>query len=684
MNALKNFINRLRAGFNSDLGFILLLGVLTIISFGIFVPFVGFYWDDWIWKFFSNAYSSDYLLWQPIDRPLAGTLHVVLNLFLGDHPITWQIGNLFFRWASAVTFYWMLRKAMPGKKEIAAALSIFFLIYPGFSEQFISIAFIHHLVPLTVLWLSFVAMFTAFETPVVKKKYFLFGVSLVMAAAVMLTTEYFFGIELFRVVLLIYYLQSREGDNKFLISIGDSLKLWWPFAIITVGLMFRRAAIDTSEGATYSVNFVTFFQNGFASGLKLLISKMFTGMYSSTVGVISQAFRFPEQETLGRIKTIGYYSLFVVIIILGWWWFGSLLTPKTEISRRTGSELFFLGVLSLSVGGIPVWVSGMQYKPEFPQDRLGLLMMVGWAMILVGLSMAIIPKRLFLSGLYAMLLAFSVSSNFISGSAFVQSWEDQQEFWRQFVVRVPALKSGTVVITSELKPKFMSDLSYMMTLNWLYDQEPDEAGLDYGLFFGEDRTMFSANASGLPFAYHRRMISFESDLNNTLVFVYSQDNCLFVFDSETASTNPDSRHIDPQLIKYSDPNQIDLSVDHFNNWLDFFEPIQPDNWCYFYELGSLALQRGNYAEVARIGDLAFQDNRTPRRSWERATFIEGYGFVERWDEAIALTAEAMSYNFRAEELLCATWDRLEDQAPDSTGKQYALAQVSLLLNCGSE
>jgi hypothetical protein len=138
------------------------------------------------------------------------------------------------------------------------------------------------------------------------------------------------------------------------------------------------------------------------------------------------------------------------------------------------------------------------------------------------------------------------------------------------------------------------------------------------------------------------------------------------------------------MLQYSDRSLIDLGVAQFDNWPDFFDPIEQNNWCYYFELAELELQRGNYAAVAQIADQAFDSGETPKRSWERAPFIEGYGFMERWQDAVDLTAEAMSYSFTADQLICSVWSRIEAGTPDTEAKQAALDQVSELVECGND
>ena len=290
---MNKIIEQLKKLPSTDLGMVIILGVITLITFGIFTPFTGFYWDDWIWKYFSHAYSSGYLLWQPIDRPLAGTLHILLDALFGDNPLYWQLGMLFFRGANAIGFYFLLRKAFPAQRNIPAIFSVFFLVFPVFTEQWISIAFIHHLVPMSVLWVSFIFMFAGIETDHRVKRYLKLGLSLVLAVLVMLTTEYFYGIEVFRMVLLFYYFSKSGSPRKPINTVWETAKIWWFYAIMIALMVIWRSGLGIAEGATYSVKISRIFSQGILAGMANYLSKMVVGLYAATIKVLIRSFSLP-------------------------------------------------------------------------------------------------------------------------------------------------------------------------------------------------------------------------------------------------------------------------------------------------------------------------------------------------------------------------------------------------------
>ncbi len=77
------------------------LAVLCLISFGIFIPTLGFYWDDWakILVYRLQGLGS-YWTYYAGDRPLSAWTHIVLTPILGVKPTAWQLFTLGMRFLS--------------------------------------------------------------------------------------------------------------------------------------------------------------------------------------------------------------------------------------------------------------------------------------------------------------------------------------------------------------------------------------------------------------------------------------------------------------------------------------------------------------------------------------------------------------------------------------------------------
>jgi hypothetical protein len=82
---------------------------LSILSFGVFIPYLGFFWDDWplilTGKF--QGLSGFWPYWQ-YDRPYAAITYMISYFLCGDNPLLWQIFTLLLRWSTTVTMWWAL------------------------------------------------------------------------------------------------------------------------------------------------------------------------------------------------------------------------------------------------------------------------------------------------------------------------------------------------------------------------------------------------------------------------------------------------------------------------------------------------------------------------------------------------------------------------------------------------
>jgi hypothetical protein len=117
----------------------------------------------------------------------------------------------------------------------------------------------------------------------------------------------------------------------------------------------------------------------------------------------------------------------------------------------------------------------------------------------------------------------------------------------------------------------------------------------------------------------------------------------------------------------------------------YFGPEPEHNWCYYFEKADLARQHGDWKEVARLGDLAFQlDTRLYEvNAPELLPYIEAYAFTGNWEKATALSLDAYNLTFRMQRILCDTWTRIDQVGEASSqGKAY-MGQMLDQLNCSA-
>ena len=120
--------------------FILLL--VVFITFGLLIPDLGFYWDDWAKTLVDKVFGpSGYWDYYAEDRPLSGWTHILLNAILGDRPLNWHVFTLIMRWLSACGLWVCMIGVWPKHKMQAVLTAILFSVFPIFTLQSIPVTF---------------------------------------------------------------------------------------------------------------------------------------------------------------------------------------------------------------------------------------------------------------------------------------------------------------------------------------------------------------------------------------------------------------------------------------------------------------------------------------------------------------------------------------------------------------
>ncbi len=119
------------------------------------------------------------------------------------------------------------------------------------------------------------------------------------------------------------------------------------------------------------------------------------------------------------------------------------------------------------------------------------------------------------------------------------------------------------------------------------------------------------------------------------------------------------------------------------NYRKLFGGENNADWCYYFEKADLARQLGDWAEVVRLGDEAAKLDLGPNDKFsnELLPFIEGYGRLERWDDAYRLTQAAHQDVPALQEILCLVWQRIAENTPAAAEQESTLEKVHGLLSC---
>ncbi len=137
-----------------------------LLSFGLLIPWLGFYWDDWPSIYYLHVLGpSGFIAAFAGDRPSLGWFFMLTSTIFGQSTIAWQVFGLLARWSCSLALWWLLRSLWPGHSRQATWVALLFAAYPGFLQQYIAVTYSHTWTVLALFFTSLGAMIWAYRRP---------------------------------------------------------------------------------------------------------------------------------------------------------------------------------------------------------------------------------------------------------------------------------------------------------------------------------------------------------------------------------------------------------------------------------------------------------------------------------------------------------------------------------------
>jgi hypothetical protein len=651
--------------------------ILCFLAFGILIPELGFYWDDWPMMWFAHAFGP--LGFPGVfsgDRPFLSLIYIVTTSILKTVPWQWQVLGVISRWLVALVFWWTLRQLWPQRSTATAWMAILLAIYPGFKQMPISVVYSNGLFLVVPYIASFGLMIQAIRKP---ERYWFYTITALLTYGFCLfSTEYYVGTDMLRGVFI--WIVLSETIKSYRKRVLSTLKQWLPYlGLLAIFLVWR---VFIFKFPTYQPEFLEDVNTKPISSILTLVNRVFQDLFTAGWSSWSQTFAIPKLEDFLTSSSTFYWVLTFGAILISLLYLLGLDKDKIPASKAAESDrvswskqAVLTGLIGLVVPGAPYWVTGLPLTLNFPYDRFHLAFMIGSCIFLIGFIELVIRTRTQKVILLSLLVGMSIGTNLLNANTYRREWNTQKNLFWQLSWRVPALKPNTFVLTDELPLRYYSDNSLTAPLNWLY--APDNRSTTLPYYLGFTRVRLGASLPALEEGYEikqvYRNVTFTGSTSSTLVFFYSPPNCLRIIDPRRDSDLP----IFPQkfyaTMQISNPNMVIT---------DTTTPAQPpaeifgrpseSNWCYYYEKADLARQQGNWQEVARLGDEGIHRFYASEPS-ELLVFIEGYAHTGNWLRAIDLVYDVSDRNKNLQRNLCNLMTTLEKQtSPDNQTKSKIL------------
>ncbi len=662
------------------------LGVCTL-AFGLLVPWLGFYQDDWYQVWFRRAFGAGvFPEYYAGERPFIAGIYMLTMPIIGNFPLGWQIFALLSRWVSVLAVFWTLRLVWPRYTRQVVWITLLFAVFPGFREQFASVIYSHYFLQLAVQMASIGLMVLAVRRP---RHFWVYTIlSLLTQFLGIFTSEYFFGLELLRPIFLWMVLSEdsgrprRERVRRFMLS-------WMPYLSVT--LLFLLWRIFIFKFPTYQP---VIYQNegtGFLGLSARLAQTVLQDLLDMGLLAWVKTLNILPAVLTGLPAAVIAVILFAVSGLALFYYLSRVQLPEHPDPENSGTHpsiavrLIWIGGLGLLVSGLPFWFVGLPVDSDIESgSRFAISFMLASSFLVAGLVDLFLRRSWIKNLAVACLVGLCIGYHFTDANFYRQVHRNQATLFQQLAWRAPGLKPGTLVLTNtSTEPMLSGDNSLTAALNWIYEGTPPYS-LDYMLFYIPSR-LTSGNLPGLipdlPVIKEFRTTEFVGSTSHALVVYSDYPHCLRVLDPQVDKDLPRPLDMPREMrdaVGISNLEQIitDPAVTAtLPESLFKYRPAE-NTWCYYYEKAELARQQQDWHKIASLGDQALNAGHKLDNTWELIPFIEGYARSGRLEDARAVSFDAIQAKPEGKlvthSILCATWARLgQDQAAGTDLSSFA-------------
>lgn len=688
MNRVKTFFQNL--AFSESSAPIAFL-VLSVLSFGLLIPNLGFYMDDWPYVFYAKLMGIDSLqeMLTYDSRPNAAWLYMLAFRLLGVNPLAWHIFTFSLIALTTYTYWFFLRTLWKDQGYNAAYISILFAVYPFFMLQSSPVGYTHIWVGLIAYNISLFLMVIAVEKPA-PMKWGLTGIAVALTSFHLFVSEYFTGLEIARVIVL--WILINRSEAKLSLKLFRILYNWLPYlAVLGIFFYWRVVIFQNPEGVTRNEPVI----------LNMLISEPFkavaflmTAFITDTLSVMTVGWQKAANASLFKFDSpFAQFRLAVsgLGFVLSYFYFNKLI-PQTHSEIKLTSWRKCSSILALAAlltGGLPIWVIGrsiIESSNLFSASRFGLPTVFGAALLTFLLVDYFITDRFKKNLLFAFLIALSLNFHLDNTKEYQYSWEKQKRFAQQLIWRAPAIEPGTAILTDQEIMGMMGEYAVSFSINTTYQAKDFGNTPPYWYFpFYYTNPDVDSLLAGAPLDYYKLSMQFNGNSNQMLLLDFNPEmqRCLWVLqpqDSNLRLVSDDVRKLatgsDISLIKQ-------VEGDAPNPPEEIYGKTNTQTWCYYFQKADLARQFGEWDEIVRLWEEAQAIGERPDNGFEYIPFIEGFGHTGDWEQVKEMTKFAKRVTAGLEPSLCSAMDRLAENAPASAQRDETIPNLKEDLDCSS-
>jgi hypothetical protein len=648
---------------------IFLLSFVTLLGYGLLIPFTGFYWDDWPFAWIAKFLGPSEFIpaFMPF-RPFLGPIFYATTSLIPPNPLYWQVFALIIRFLIGLSAWWTFKQIFPTRPRFALIIALLITVFPGYSQHWVAYTHINQeLIPFIFYILSFGFTFKALraEHPL---PYTILAILLQLCG--IFPTEYFFGLEGLRALFLFFL----NGGGNFIVRLRSTLKTWWPHFLIW--LLNALWLVYYYKFGPYTSYEVTAADNipitSFLAEIMDTLWKICFYIWGQVVVLISANIFAPTSLITLALILITFTALFL----------SRQVFDGNAENRTFAISLIVIGVLGILLGRLPSLAAELPLKLQTSYDRFTVSMMIGGSLFIAGVIELIFQNPRIKNIAFITLISLGVGQQFFNANIFRRDWEQQRQIYWQLSWRIPALTPNTVLLTYQMPIDYETDLSFTAPVNWLYAEEITPPNLPYALLYTEKRLGGSTLPSLAPdtkISFNYRTLNFTGSTSQAVVIYMPVNGCLRVLDPSRgdAEIYANQPEILISAIPLSDPSRIitNPSTPASPAFL-FNEPKR--NWCYYFTKAELAYQTDDLEKVLELENQASKKKFAPNDLNEWLIFIEARALTQDINGARKLSEKILAQDARMRRGVCAAWNQIQAQAQKDA---LTIAEIRSTLQC---
>lgn len=652
----------------------LLILLTTVITYGVSIPQLGYYHDDWFVLWSGHVRGAESLI--PLfstDRPFMGVVYSVVYRLLGDAVINWHLYALLWRFIGGLAFFWILRLIWPNHKYLTTLMAVLFIVYPGFLSQPNANTKQNHLYGFGTALLSIALMLEAMKTNKQGWKIVCIVFSLLLTANYLFIYEYMIGFEGTRLLLLGYALY-QDGVREIRALARETLKRIWPYWLVTAGFLYWRVFIfEGSRNATDVSGLAGSYLSNFRFMVIRLIAETAKDFLDTSIFAwFVQPYQLFATAAYSKLAFAFLIAGIVVALVLLYsflfrkWWGTDYNESETP---RMVRDFVWIGGLVIVCAILPVILSERHVELYDSYKSYGLHPIAGVVLFIAGVVLMFQPN--FRSIIPLALIAISVSTQVLNADYWKPFWEYQRQMWWQFTWRAPDVKEDTLVMTysaAGFNPQ--QDYEVWGPINLIYNPEPAEVPAIQAEVLN-DTTAYNV-LKGDVLNNFVRDIRLHRDFNNALVMSMSPlSACLHVIDGRLPVYSAAEAPLIRQVGEYSRIDRIIPTGTAPIPPASIFGSEPEQGWCYYYQKASLARQMGDWQEIGRLYDQVNELGLETADKSEVIPFFEGLVNLGRHEDAKTLYNKQIKGNGEMRFAVCTFLAEHNPGYPPEFGYDYS-------------